>query len=258
MLQTMPQTATPSLPDQSFARLLADLATPAPNPAERPLVWNDDDLEDDVATLSYERALRARGRYLEGQAAIPTDRSLLQPAEPDPIHSGEDRAGQLRSSQDFVGHDSLSGMPSASSGHTSKNTQESSAGFQTKGNVHSPTALENNLKSASVTIRLSEVESAQLRQRAAEAGLTVSAYLRSCTFEAESLRAQVKEALAQLRPAPSSPDGASHDGANPEGSSARKTVPARFFGAADPRRPRFEWLWAILTPWRFRHRVVRA
>ena len=46
---------------------------------------------------------------------------------------------------------------------------------------------------------MSEVESAQLRQRAAEAGLTISAYLRSCTFEAESLRAQVKETLAQLR-----------------------------------------------------------
>jgi hypothetical protein len=28
--------------------------------------------------------------------------------------------------------------------------------------------------------------------------LTVSAYLRSCTFEAEALRAQVKEVLAQL------------------------------------------------------------
>jgi len=36
-------------------------------------------------------------------------------------------------------------------------------------------------------------------QAGREAGLTVSAYLRSCTFEAEALRAQVKEALAELR-----------------------------------------------------------
>jgi hypothetical protein len=55
------------------------------------------------------------------------------------------------------------------------------------------------LKSASITIRLSKAECAQLRKRAAEAGLTVSAYLRSCTFEAESLRALVKDTLAQLR-----------------------------------------------------------
>jgi hypothetical protein len=61
--------------------------------------------------------------------------------------------------------------------------------------------LGRDLKCASITIRLSEAECAQLRQRAAEAGLTVSAYLRSCTFEAESLRALVRETMAQLRAA---------------------------------------------------------
>jgi hypothetical protein len=54
-------------------------------------------------------------------------------------------------------------------------------------------------KCASVTLRMSEAECEQLRKRAAEARLTVSAYLRLCAFEAESLRAQVKEALAELR-----------------------------------------------------------
>jgi hypothetical protein len=54
-------------------------------------------------------------------------------------------------------------------------------------------------KRSSITVRLSETECAQLRQRAGDAGLTVSGYLRSCTFEVETLRAQVKEALAALR-----------------------------------------------------------
>lgn len=54
-------------------------------------------------------------------------------------------------------------------------------------------------KTASITIRMSQAECRQLRRRAAEAGLTVSAYLRSCTLEAEALRAQVKEALAELK-----------------------------------------------------------
>jgi hypothetical protein len=58
---------------------------------------------------------------------------------------------------------------------------------------------ERNLKDASITIRMSKAECTQLHRRAAEAGLTVSAYLRSCTLEAESLRAMVKDALAQLR-----------------------------------------------------------
>ena len=60
-------------------------------------------------------------------------------------------------------------------------------------------------KSASITIRMSADECDRLKQRAAEAGLTLSAYLRSCTLEAESLRAQVKEALAAIRTAAAQP-----------------------------------------------------
>ena len=54
-------------------------------------------------------------------------------------------------------------------------------------------------RTASVTIRLSLPESEQLHLRAYEAGLTVSAYLRSCAFEVESLRAEVKATVAKLR-----------------------------------------------------------
>jgi len=55
-----------------------------------------------------------------------------------------------------------------------------------------------------ITLRLSRAESVQLRARAAESGLTVSAYLRTCILEVESLRTQVKDALEQMR-APESP-----------------------------------------------------
>jgi predicted DNA binding CopG/RHH family protein len=58
-----------------------------------------------------------------------------------------------------------------------------------------------DLRTASVTIRLSKAERMQMNQRAAEAGLTVSAYLRSCVLEADALRAQVKAALAELKTA---------------------------------------------------------
>jgi len=56
-------------------------------------------------------------------------------------------------------------------------------------------------RSTIVTLRLSHAESAQLHERATEAGLTVSAYLRSCVFEVEGLRTQVREALSQFRSA---------------------------------------------------------
>jgi hypothetical protein len=57
-------------------------------------------------------------------------------------------------------------------------------------------------KTASITIRLTETEDAQLHERAAAAQLSVSAYLRSCIFEAESLRAQVRDALSQMKTEP--------------------------------------------------------
>jgi hypothetical protein len=50
-----------------------------------------------------------------------------------------------------------------------------------------------------VTIRMSAAECAQLRERAAEAELTLSGYVRSCVLEAEALRTQVKQALQELR-----------------------------------------------------------
>lgn len=60
---------------------------------------------------------------------------------------------------------------------------------------------KRNSKSASITIRVTAEEQAQLQQRAAAAQLSVSAYLRSCIFEAESLRTQVREALAEMQSA---------------------------------------------------------
>jgi hypothetical protein len=102
-------------------------------------------------------------------------------------------------------------------------------------------AFERNLKDASITIRMSKAECAQLHRRAAEAGLTVSAYLRSCTFEAESLRAMVKDTLAQLRSV---------------------TTQAKSTDAAPPLRSRFRklaaWLTRLLTPWNGSQRVARA
>ena len=72
--------------------------------------------------------------------------------------------------------------------------------------AHAPTPLpapsiQKKRRTASITIRVSEAEQAQLHERAAAAKLSVSVYLRSCIFEAEALRAQVKEALAQMQAA---------------------------------------------------------
>lgn len=170
----MTQSSSPTA--ASFASLLVGLAAPkADSSAPKKIStnhslndsWNDDALADDVATLSYEQALRTHARF--------------HPAPPTPPSS--------------LAADSCPTTPAPASA-----TAAASAGPAPL-RVSQPTSLDERRKKASITIRLSHDECAQLRGRAAAAGLTVSAYLRSCVFEVEALRAEVKETVAQLRSA---------------------------------------------------------
>lgn len=153
MLHSMEELSTNSgLSNDSFAGLLSALTTArAENDASLASRTFIDQLEDDVATLSYERTLANHASYRGVEPSAPS----LQAA---PTH-----------------------VPDAVNAHTRQQAVR---------------------KTASVTLRVSAVEFEQLQRRSIEAGLTVSAYLRSCTFEAESLRAQVKQALTELRNQP--------------------------------------------------------
>ena len=142
-----PQATVPSTASATFASVLAALAAPE---QENDADWVDRDLQDDVATISYEQALRTHARF--------------RPADLDQISTM---------------HETPTSRPHSKSERSSPATKDR--------------------KAASITIRLSQAECAQVRQRASDAGLTISAYLRSCVLEAESLRKQVKEALTQLR-----------------------------------------------------------
>jgi len=223
-MQQQVATTTPSA-SASFAGLLAALAAPAQSPgasgngslpAGWKSGWSDDGLEDDVATLSYERALRAHARY----------RNPEQPAVPS-ADLGQGRVDEL-----------LQTAPPAARQTTVRSAIRSAADARPEADLSLKTPYEQNLKSASITIRMSKVECAQLHRRAADAGLTVSAYLRSCTFEAESLRAMVKDTMAELRMAKA------------------KAKPA------EPLPTRRSWLrgWLarLFSPWHGTPRVARA
>ncbi len=171
MLCCMQQSAQsePSPRSQSFAGLLAALAKPARDDSLREPEWNEADLGADVVTLSYDRALRAHARY---KPAYPVDLPAPQPEQVQQCGSQETTA--------------------LVEGLAEKNVAA-------KASARRDADLYGDLRTASVTIRLSKTECAQLHQRAAEAGVTVSSYMRSCTFEADALRAEVKAALAELR-----------------------------------------------------------
>lgn len=144
----MPDTGPLANP-ANFASLLTALTGMGKEPAEP---WDMSELGEDVATITYEQALKTHRR--------------------------------VRSAEPFA-----------------KSTEPNSAGLT------ATTEAKQVRKTASITIRLTANEQAQLQARAAEAGMSTSAYLRSCIFEAESLRAQVKTALAQMRAAADEPRG---------------------------------------------------
>jgi hypothetical protein len=178
------QQQTISAPTQrasSFAGLLAALSDPV---SKRVPAWNDDDLEDDVMTLSYERALQAHARYRPVDADTPP-----------PEHAEDGESIRIREvNPEEIGQSQYAAVSKLRKGSTPVIPPNSGP---------SPSRARN-LKCASITLRLSQAECTQLRTRAAEAGLSISAYLRSCTFEAEALRAEVKQTLAQMRTGESS------------------------------------------------------
>ena len=211
-MQQQATTSTSSAPP-SFAGLLASLTAPTPRTA-----WNNDDLADDVATLSYEHALRAHARY---KSVEPGDGSFPQ----------ADGSGVVKAKGLDDGSKTEAARTSAlwdAPGWNEEIAPKAALGSFT---------VEENKKCASITIRLSKTECDQLRKRAAQAGLTVSAYLRSCTFEAEALRAQVKDVLAELRQATSAEEG------------QRPVVVRRSF---------VEWLLRLMPRFRRQQGVVRA
>jgi hypothetical protein len=160
------QTQSGDAPTASFARLFSSLATPETSSRSTgaETAWGEatpnEEPSADAGALTYEGALRRGARFFSGDGLTADDARAQAGAE------------CVRPNGPGTIH-------------------PSPAGAQAE--------MDAGKRRASVTLRLSRAECMQLKQRATEAGLTVSAYIRSCTFEAETLRAQVKQAVQQLR-----------------------------------------------------------
>jgi len=214
----MQQPAT-STPSPTFAGMLAAIAAPglaAPGFAapgqKRPPVRDVDGLEDDIATLSYEHALQVHATYkaAEGSGRVFTLPPPVSPAlaplgplsEPstEPPDAGSMRifeAVSVRESQSY----SETSYAETVIPKMARPVEPPPLHFvaRPEPELDEWKAPKRNLRTVSITIRLNKAECAMVHQRATEAGLTVSAYLRSCTLEADSLRAMVKNTLAKMR-----------------------------------------------------------
>jgi hypothetical protein len=164
---------------------------------------------DDLAFVSYEKALRTHSRYKSGPEPIP-DASLPQnPPRPSSIPHVA-KPADLSSPQHPVASNSelMDDLDPAFSQQIDSPVKPPQSGQQIQSDRSGLTqqilnaaraAQQLELKRCTISVRLNLVESEILRLRAAESGMTISAYLRSCVLEADQLRAQVKQALAELR-----------------------------------------------------------
>lgn len=186
----------------------------------------DDGLEDDVATISYEQALRTHARRRPAAAlGLPFEPFAAMAEEPETAASVSPEIG-------------YAAEPSAGKQPATESVSGWAPGIGDAAARNNP-VLAASRKAASITIRLTKAECEQVHERATAAGLTASAYLRSCLFEAENLRAQVKEALEQFRAAaPDEPAAAGKKPVRSEDHAAdaarpglRSWLPARWLGA---------------------------
>jgi Mobilization protein NikA len=125
--------------------------------------------DDDITAITYEQALRAHAR-----------RDAFTDSPPEPSES------------DVLAQDGADEIPLPIA---------NSAGHRIRIFESPQMPIANARRSASITVRLRREECDRIHARAAEAGLTVSAYLRSCVLEVEQLRTQVKQTIAGMRTA---------------------------------------------------------
>jgi hypothetical protein len=234
MQQPSASTSTPSSAAPSFAGLLASLASPGGKSSSmerKDKPWGDDELADDIATLSYESALRAHSRYRSPAGGL----GAGVDGEENPLAQGASDLLEMLREDGLIPAKAPAAEPPAEALKTSQTPPPIAP---TEARRSQLSSLERSLKDASITIRMSKAECEQLHRRASEAGLTVSAYLRSCTFEAESLRAMVKETMAQLRSA----------------SAQMNPAPVRDSWL----RRLGQWMARLLNPWQGPQHVARA
>jgi hypothetical protein len=199
---------------------------------------------EDAVSLSYEQALKTHARYRPPAKpavamAVPVAKVVPVPAPEPPVPPQSLRAAKTAPPRRVTPRRDVAPVRNKAAAISIKSerdprrqpafqpTASSATGVKGKAAVLASSAAAVNtgvslqvqkgqileIKRTTVSVRLSEEESERLRLRAAESGLSVSAYMRSCVLEADHLRFQVKQALAQMRARGSDPEPARLPGA---------------------------------------------
>jgi hypothetical protein len=183
--------------------------------------------DSESMSLSYESALRAHSRYRPTGESLPETWSVSAPTIPTaalqtkpqtkipPPTQSPVRVGQtvfarnkattrsLPQAKQPYAHSpaafTVEAPESAPRNRTTRTPTSMTEIAAPVDNYADSNALSLEKKQTTMSMRLSLQDADQLRMCAAESGMTVSAYMRSCILEGDHLRSQVKQALAELR-----------------------------------------------------------
>ena len=160
-----------------------------------------------IRELSDEEALQT-GRYRwkparHDDASAPAESG---PAIVEPVTDAKRGAAKKTAAKRGaeVKRSARKGGPAVSSAPTPKKVMKAAPEFRealVKAIQPSEVLLAQPVEAArplAISVRLASAERALIRTRAAEAGVSASAYIRQCALEVEQLRAQVREAIAAM------------------------------------------------------------
>lgn len=152
---------------------------------------------DEVRELTYEEAIKAsRHRSSSGNAAaqpIAASPVVVPIKEKEPVRPEKKPAARRRKQKSAARTRHRSAHPAVAAEEKPVFRQVLSESILGLSAAVRPSA--EMARPASLSIRVSMQEQALIRARAAEANLSVSAYLRQCALEVEQLRFQLQQAL---------------------------------------------------------------
>jgi len=162
---------------------------PARNRATRARSAMESSLPTDALASSLPKPQSSSSAQNSVKTSIP--RKAGDKKRPQKLHSQDSSSHRKRAPHSAMANETISSklvtkkMPSAECSQASV--------------LHTQIERISEQRKSIISVRLNEEEFSRLRSRASESGVSVSAYMRSCVLDAEHLRYQVKQALAEMR-----------------------------------------------------------
>lgn len=150
-----------------------------------------------VRELSYEEALES-GRYRWESSDKARAAKVKTPEVPTETVSPKRCVAKRGSERKAGAKENLAKRAAVSKSAAKRAFREVLVETVRRSEIVAPVKQTEVARQAAISVRFAPEERALIKVRAAEAGVSASAYVRQCALEVEQLRAQVREAIAAM------------------------------------------------------------